>query len=177
MISAFLRPRTTVLLGSALVLAFAVSAHGQKEEHWRKTKKLAPAGRITVTVEKAANGKPISNAAVIFHASRDGKDQGSLEVKTNPDGEAKIDIIEIGSHVTVQIIADGFSTGAAEFDLPGEEKNVLIKMEKPRAQVSAYQDNDGRPSQRPPGVQEPPPIAPKKKPATTTPPPATSSPQ
>jgi lipoprotein-anchoring transpeptidase ErfK/SrfK len=181
MISAFSLPRTTFLLGSAFVLALAVPAHGQNDEHWRKTKKLAPAGRITVTVEKAANGKPISNAAVIFRASKNGKDEGSLEVKTNPDGEAKIDIIEIGSHVTVQIIADGFSTGATEFDLPGEEKNVLVKMEKPRAQVSAYQDNDGKPSSRPPGIQEPRPIAPKKvtppptPPATTTPP--ASSPQ
>ena len=183
MIYAFSRPRTTVLLGSALALALTVSAYAQNEPHWRKSKKLEPAGRITVTVEKATNGKPISNAAVIFRASKNGKDEGSLEVKTNPDGEAKIDIIEIGSHVKVQIIADGYSTGATEFELASEEKDVLIKMEKPRAQVSAYQDNDGKPSSRPPGIQEPRPIAPKKTtppptppaPATTTPPP--SSPQ
>jgi hypothetical protein len=183
MIYAFSRIRTTVLLGSALALALAVSAHGQDEQHWRKYKKLEPAGRITVTVQKAANGKPISNAAVIFRASKNGKDEGYLEVKTSPDGEAKIDIIEIGSHVKVQIIADGYSTGATEFDLAGDEKDVLIKMEKPRAQVSAYQDNDGKPAARPPGVQEPRPIAPKQTtppptapaPATTTPP--QSSPQ
>jgi hypothetical protein len=179
MIFAFSPPRTTVLLGSALVLALAVSAHGQNDEHWRKYKKLEPAGRITITVEKAANGKPISNAAVIFRASKNGKDEGYLEVKTDPDGEAKIDIIEIGSHVKVQIIADGYSTGATEFDLAGDEKNVLVKMEKPRAQVSAYQDNDGKPASRPPGVQEPPPIAPKKVMPPPAPPPAppASSPQ
>jgi hypothetical protein len=177
MISAFHRPRTTILLGSALLLALAVPIHGQNEEHWRKYKKLEPAGRITVTVQKAANGKPISNAAVIFRATKNGKDEGYLEVKTSPDGEAKIDIIEIGSHVTVQIIADGYSTGATEFDLPSEEKNVLVKMEKPRAQVSAYQDNDGKPAARPPGIQEPRPIAPKQTtPPPTTPPPTTTTP-
>jgi len=67
--------------------------------------------------------------------------------------------------------------------VPGEEKEVVLKMEKPRAQISTYENNDGKASTRPPGVQEPPPIViPKKKtpPATTTPqnatPPA-SSPQ
>jgi uncharacterized surface anchored protein len=158
MISAFFRSRTTVVLGSVVVLGFAVSAHGQNDQHWRKYKKLAPAATITVLVEKAANGNPISNASVVFRATREGKDEGSLEIKTDPDGNAKIDIIEIGSHVTVQVIADGYATAAAEFDVPGDEKSVLIKMEKPRAQVSTYQDNDGKVSQRPAGVQEPRPM-------------------
>ncbi len=175
MISAFLRSRSTILTSTALLLSLAVPAHGQndKEPHWRKYKKLRPAATITVTVEKAANGKPISNASVLFRASRDGKDMGSLEIKTDPDGNAKLDIIEIGSHVTVQVIADGFATNASEFDVPTDTKDVLIKMEKPRAQVSVYQDNDGKPAQRPAGVQEPAHIVkPKKTPAPTAPQPA-----
>ena len=152
------------------MLALTASAYGQKEIHGRKYKPLQPAADITVTVEKAANGKPLSNAAVIFRATRDGKEQGGLEVKTNPDGEAKVDIIEMGSHVSVQIIADGYSTSAIEFDVPDATKNVVVKMEKPRAQVSAYQDNDGKASQRPAGVQEPPPmLKTKKKPVTPSP--------
>jgi hypothetical protein len=200
MISAFLRSRSTILTGSALLLALAIPAHGQddKEPHWRKYKKLQPAANITVTVEKAANGKPISNASVLFRASRNGKDQGSLEIKSDPDGNAKIDIIEIGSHVTVQVIADGFATNATEFDVATDTKAVLIKMDKPRAQVSVYQDNDGKASQRSAGVQEPahvvkpkrtnpapavPPAAPPAAttdptaPTTTAPAPAPSTPQ
>jgi len=170
-------------MGSALALGLTVPAHGQTEHHGRKYKPLAPAATITVTVERATNGKPISNASVVFRASKAGQDQGSLEVKTNEDGKAKIDIIEVGSHVQVQVIADGFSTNAMEFEVPGEEKEVVLKMEKPRAQVSMYENNDGKASTRPPGVQEPPPIIiPKKKtppPATTpqTASPAASSPQ
>jgi len=48
---------------------------------------------IEVTVLKKFNGKPISNAAVIFDATMDGKDQGNLEVKTDPEGKATIDVI------------------------------------------------------------------------------------
>jgi len=180
MISAFFRLRSTFVVGSALALALAVPAHGQTEHHGRKYKPLAPAAVITVTVERANNGKPISNASVVFRATKEGKDQGSLEVKTNEDGKAKIDIIEVGSHVSVQVIADGFATNAMDFDVPGDEKSVVLKMEKPRAQVSAYEDNDGKASTRPPGVQEPRPlIVPKKTPPPTAPqtPPATSSPQ
>ncbi|MEO7029699.1 MAG: carboxypeptidase regulatory-like domain-containing protein [Acidobacteriaceae bacterium] len=150
------------------MLALTVSAPGQTERHGRNYKPLAPAANITVTVEKASNGKPISNAAVVFRASRQGKLQGSLEIKTDPDGNAKIDIIEVGSHVTVQVIADGYATAASEFDVPGDQKSVLIKMVKPRAQVSVYQDNDGKASQRPVGVQEPPPLAKPKKPVAPT---------
>lgn len=183
MISAFLRLRSIFVTGSVLALALAVPAlpiHSQTEHHGRKYKPLAPAAVITVTVERATNGKPISNASVLFRASKAGQDQGSLEVKTNEDGKAKIDIIEVGSHVKVQVIADGFATNAMEFEVPGDEKSVVLKMEKPRAQVSTYEDNDGKASTRPAGVQEPKPMAPVKKttpafPQTTTPP--TSSPQ
>src|SRR5665213_3164123 len=172
MISALFRTRSTFLTGSALALALAVSAHGQTEHHGRKYKPLAPAAVITVQVERANNGKPISNASVLFRASKEGKDQGSLEIKTNEEGKAKIDIIEVGSHVAVQVIADGFATNAAEFDVPGDEKSVVVKMQKPRAQVSAYEDNDGKAASRPPGVQEPRPEAKPKKPPLAVPPPA-----
>ena len=163
MISVSSRLRSTILTGFALMLALALPACAQKEVHGRKYKKLEPASNIIITVEKATNGKAISNAAVIFKVEKQGKVQGTMEVKTDPDGEAKVDIIEIGSHVRVQVIADGYATSATEFDVVKEEHNLLIKMEKPRAQVSAYQNNDGKASQRPAGVQEPPPVATVKK--------------
>lgn len=152
----------------AVPLSAAAQQPEKKEYHGRKYKALAPAATITVVVEKAQNGKPISNAAVIFRAKKDGKDQGGLEIKTNPDGEAKIDIIEIGSHVAVQVIADGYATNSTEFEVPSDTKSILVKMEKPRAQVSAYQDNDGKDATRPVGVQEPPPVVVKSRKAPAT---------
>ncbi len=176
MISVHLRPRKTLLAGSLMMLALAFlatfSAHAQKEQkepHYRGYKPLPPAAVITVKVERTDNGKPIENAAVLFKASKNGRNQGSLEIKSDPEGKAKLDIIEVGSHVMVQVIADGYSTAAVDFDVPTEEKNVTIKMEKPRAQVSGYENNDGKASTRPLGVQEPPAVKPRKPVTPVTP--------
>jgi hypothetical protein len=145
----------TMLVGG-LVAGVAAAAQDSKEPHWRKYKKLEPAAKITITVEKAANGKPIENAGVVFHAiDKYGKDEGGLEIKSDPDGHASLDVIEIGSHVKVQVIAQGYATAAVEFDVPTDTKDVTVRMERPKAQISVYQDNDGKPLQRAPGVQEP----------------------
>jgi hypothetical protein len=107
-----------------------------------------------ITVLKAFNGKPFENAGVVFHAIRNGKSDGNLEVKTDPDGNAKIDVLEVGSHVLVQVIASGYATAATEFDLPSDGKQLTLKLQRPQAQVSQFVDNDGKPSQTQPGVQE-----------------------
>jgi hypothetical protein len=162
MLPVFSRLRVAVLSGA--VLLCALPAVAQSQARWRKSKPLPPAAKITVNVEKAMNGKPISNAAVIFHVSKNGRSMGNMEVKSGPDGNASIDIIEIGSHVQVQVIAEGFATAAQEFDVPTEEKSVSFKMQRPRAQVSVYENNDGKASDRPAGVQEPKYVSPAKKP-------------
>lgn len=151
-------PVLACLLGTAVVSA-------QDSEHGRKYKPLPPTAHITVTVEKGFNSKPIMNAAVIFHAVRDGRNDGNLEVKTDEDGKAVIDVIEIGSKVTVQVIANGFATSAQDIDVDGPTKELLVKMQRPKAQVSEFEDNDGKASQVKPGIQEP---------AHPLPPPATA---
>lgn len=161
---------------AAVVSVFAVSAaHGQSEDHGRKFKPLPPTAHMVVTVEKGFNSKPLVNAAVVFHAVRDGKEDGNLEVKTDEDGKAVIDVIEIGSHVTVQVIANGFATYAQEVDVDGPNKELLVKMQRPVAQISKYTDNDGKPAEVKPGIQEPahalPPPGAKTSPVTTGTPP------
>ena len=139
--------------GCAVVLV-AASSHGQTEQHGRKYKPMPPTAHIVVTVQKGFNGKPLMNAAVVFHAVRDGRNDGNLEVKTAPDGKATIDVIEIGSQVTVQVIANGFATYAGDMNVDGPTKELLVKLRRPKAQVSDYEDNDGKASQVKPGVQE-----------------------
>lgn len=153
----------------ALAATLAVSSHAQKEEeHGRKWKPLPDTAHIVVTVEKGFNGKPLENAAVVFHAVREGKNDGNLEVKTDVDGRAVLDVIEVGSHVTIQVIARGFATSANEMDVDGPNKELLVKLQRPRAQVSMYEDNTGKASQEKPGVQEH--VVPKKPaPAAATP--------
>jgi Carboxypeptidase regulatory-like domain len=136
------------------ISACVVPAFGQ-DSRGRKYKAPPETEHIVVQVTKATNGKPVVNAAVVFHPVKDGKDEGNLEVKSDPDGKAAIDVIPIGSQVTVQVIATGFATFAEDFVADDPEKEIDVKLQRPKAQVSAYVDNDGKPSQMQPGVQEP----------------------
>ena len=167
----------------ALVLCLALislQAFGQSSpvQRGRKYKPPPDTSHIVVQVLKKSNGKPIMNAAVVFNPTKDGKDIGSLEVKTDPDGKAVIDVIPTGSVVRVQIIANGFATYAEDYQIDTADKEILISMLRPQEQVSAYEDNTGKTSGRKAGVQEPiRPTTPAKPAATTTTPaPATPAP-
>lgn len=144
---------STYSLSVALLAATSVTGI-QAQEHGRKWQPPPPTAPVVVSVVKAFNGKPFENAGVVFHAVRNGKDDGNLEVKTDPDGNARIDVLEVGSHVLVQVIATGYATAATEFDLPADGKQLTVRLKRPQAQVSQYVDNDGKPSQTKPGVQE-----------------------
>jgi hypothetical protein len=133
----------------------------------RKYKAPPATSHIEVLVTKGSNQKPIANAAVIFRAVKDGKDEGNLEVKTNEDGKAIIDIIATGSAVDVQVIAQGFATFAGQYQVDEASRAIQITMAPPRAQISAYEDNTGKASQRQWGVQEP--NRPSTPPVTQTP--------
>ncbi len=150
--------------------------------HGRKYKAPPATAHIEVYVTKKATGKPVVNAAVIFRALREGKDDGNLEVKTDPDGKATIDVIAAGSLVQVQVIANGLATYADSYQVDEPSREIHIALLKPQEQVSAYEDNSGKESGRKAGVQEPravpkpplPPPAPAKS-APPTPAPATPS--
>lgn len=121
----------------------------------RKYKPPPETSKITVQVTKKFNGKPIANAAVVFNPSKDGKEIGNLEVKTDPEGKATIEIIPTGSLVRVQVIANGFATFAQDYQVDEPSRDIAVEMLRPREQVSSYKDNTGGASTRQPGVQEP----------------------
>jgi hypothetical protein len=151
-----IRSQKVVVTIVGILVASAGCVHAQEAFHRRGSKPLPALAVITVHVEKSFNGKVIENAAVIFHATRDARDDGSMEVKTDPSGDARMDLIEVGSHVNLQVIADGFATFAEELDIDSATKQLTVKMLRPREQISAYEDNDGKASVRTLGVQEPP---------------------
>ena len=161
-------------LALSLVVCSGVSLAGfgqdDNSRHGRKYKAPPVVSHIEVTVVKSYNGKPISNAAVVFRSDKDGKDEGNLEVKTDPDGKAIIDVVPTGSKLRVQVIASGFATFGEDYQIDGPTKEIAISMLRPRAQVSTYTDNNGQPSQRKPGVQEPAVPKPGVPPAGSTPP-------
>jgi hypothetical protein len=159
-----LRPTFRSGVAFGLVAASALAASAQ-DSRGRKYKAPPETSHIEVVVLKDTNKKPILNAAVVFHATKDGKDEGNLEVKTNEEGKASIDVIATGSTVDVQVIADGFATFADTYQIPEANRSIEIHMIKPRAQVSTYIDTRGQAAQRPLGLQEP------NKPSTPPPPP------
>ncbi len=155
-----------MILRRSFALSFVVAAatlapllHAQDEDqsarHGRKYKAPLVVSHIEVIVKKAANGKPIENAAVVFRSIKDGKDEGNLEVKTDPEGKAVIDVVPTGSDLRVQVIANGYATFGSMYRIDGPTKTIDITMATPRAQVSAYADNPDQPSERKAGVQEP----------------------
>jgi hypothetical protein len=137
------------------------------EVHGRKYKAPPDTSHIEVTVIKGFNKKPIDGAHVIFHPVKDGVDEGNLEVKTHPDGKVSIDVIPTGSSVRIQVLADGYATYAEDYQINEASRSITIAMIRPREQISAYQDNEGKASQMNPGVQEP--VRPKKTPPATPP--------
>lgn len=166
-----------LLLSIAMVLSLPAVAQDTSAKRGRKYKAPPATSHIEVTVTKKINGKPISNAGVIFDATLDGKDQGNLEVKTDPDGKAVIDVIPTGSTVRVQVIATGFATFAEEYQVNEPSRQISVSMIRPQEQISSYEDNQGKAATRKPGVQEPKPIhpaTPATKPATPPPAPQTT---
>ncbi|RRA49479.1 carboxypeptidase regulatory-like domain-containing protein [Acidipila sp. EB88] len=88
---------------------------------------------------RASNGKPVENAAVIFHTFHEGKDQGNMEVKTNEDGKAVLDVIPIGDEVQVQVFKAGYQTYGESFTNDLAARDLEIKVKPPTGQYSIYQ--------------------------------------
>jgi hypothetical protein len=159
-----------------LVLVTSSVALGQDDSsaHRGRKYKAPPAtSHIEVVVSKKFNGKPIMNAAVVFDSTMNGKEEGNLEVKTDPDGKAVIDVIPTGSKVRVQVIATGFATFAEEYLVTEPSRQIAVSMLRPQEQISSYENNEGKATVRRPGVQEPirptTPAKPAPAPTPTTP--------
>lgn len=147
--------RFALVCVTAVLATSGLLAQDSPVRRGRKYKPPPETSKITVLVTKKSTGKPIMNAAVVFNPTKDGKDIGNLEVKTDPDGKATIDIIPTGSQVTVQVIATGMATFAENYQVDEPTKEIAVEMLTPREQVSSYRENNNAPSNRKWGVQEP----------------------
>jgi hypothetical protein len=122
--------------------SFALGAQQKSSGRGRKYKAPPPTSHIEVTVLRAVNGKPIENAAVIFHPMLGDKDQGAMELKTNEDGKSMIEVLPIGDTVLLQVIAPGYQTYGAEYKIDKAEMSFEIKMKRPGEQYSIYKSHD-----------------------------------
>jgi hypothetical protein len=128
-----------LLAGLGLVLS-AVAVHAQ-DRRGRKYKAPPPSSTVTVTVLKADNGKPIENASVIFHPIEGDKDKGGMEIHTDEDGKAMIDVIPIGDTVRLQVLARGYQTYGQDFKVDKTEMSMQVKLNRPVDQYSIYKDD------------------------------------
>jgi len=175
----------TVFVAGFGLAASSLAAHGQDETHkrGRKYKSPPPTARIEVTILKDVNGKPIENAAVVFHPMQGEKDKGNMELKTNEDGKTIIDVLPIGDTVRLQVIARGFQTYGEDYKVDKAEMAIEIRMKRPGEQYSIYKSHDAASSgstspNAAPAKDAAPAAAPAQPPAATTPPnPPASQPQ
>ncbi|HYP06422.1 MAG TPA: hypothetical protein VER03_09290 [Bryobacteraceae bacterium] len=60
------------------------------------------------------------------------------EVRTNQEGVAKVPALPEGK-VRIQVIAKNYQTFGQTFEIEGEEKTIVIKLNPPQQQYSAHQ--------------------------------------
>jgi hypothetical protein len=132
-----------VALASFGLIAASVSLPAQDDDshHGRKYKVPPASAHIEVTVVRDYNGKPIHDAHVIFHPIQGDKDTGALELKTNEDGKAIIDVIPIGDTVTLQVIANGFQTYGQVYKVDKLDISMEVRLSRPGAQYSTYKNS------------------------------------
>jgi hypothetical protein len=126
-----------VVAGVLLLAGLSLSAQDTKRRG-RKYKAPPPTSRIEVTILRDADSKPVENASVIFHMVGD---TGNMELKTNEDGKAMIDVLPIGSKLRLQVIAKGFQTFGEDFDNDKQEVTLGIRLKRPGEQYSIYKDH------------------------------------
>jgi 5-hydroxyisourate hydrolase-like protein (transthyretin family) len=129
---------------AALGLAAGSIAAGAQQDtakRGRKYKTPPPTASIAVTILRDANGKPIENAAVIFHPMKGEKDKGNMELKTNEDGKTVIDVLPIGDTVRLQVVAKGFQTYGEDYKVDKPELAIEIRMKRPGEQYSIYKSH------------------------------------
>ena len=153
----------------------SLSSAQDSAKRGRKYKAPPATSKIEVTVLKDFNGKPIENAAVVFHL--DG-DKGNMELKTNEDGKSTIDILPIGATMRLQILAKGYQTYGEDYKIDKPEMSFDVRLKRPGEQYSIYKNHDqSSDSQKDKkdgdaAPKDPPPAASKDKPGDVSKPPA-----
>jgi hypothetical protein len=132
---------------SALSLVVALSNAALAQDSSIRGRKYTPppnTAKVSVAVIKDVNGKPIENAAVVFHmVGEEGK--GNMELKTNEEGKAIIEVIPLGDTVTLQVIANGYQTFGEDYKIDTDSKDIIVRMKRPARQYSTYEHSGTQP--------------------------------
>jgi hypothetical protein len=137
-------PLRFAVIFAGIGIAFSTFHLGAQEDdshRYRKMKEPPLSSRIQVTVLRDFDGKPIEHAAVIFHPLKGERDHGVMELKTNEDGVAVVDVIPIGDTVRLQILAKGYQTYGGDFKVDKLEIAKEVRLKRPGQQYSIYRDH------------------------------------
>ena len=126
-----------VALAGLLASTLSLSAQSN-DKRGRKYKTPPPTARIEVTVVRDTDGKPLENVAVIFHPMEGEKNKGNMELKSNEDGKAMIDVLQIGDVARLQVIAKGYQTYGEDFKIDQATMSKEVRMKRPGEQYSIY---------------------------------------
>ncbi len=99
----------------------------------------ADTATLNFVVTKAENGKPVRNASVILHpVNKEGRqERGGLQLKTDPEGKARIDGMPYGK-LRVQVIAPKLQTFGQDYEINQPQQEIEIKLDPPQKQYSIY---------------------------------------
>ena len=105
---------------------------------------------LNFLVVRADNGKPVRNAAIALHpVAKGGRQKHSgYELKTDLDGKASIDGAPFGK-LRVQVLVRGFQTYGEDFDINQANQEITIKLHRPKAQYSIYEDKPKQEEKKP----------------------------
>lgn len=135
-----------LLLFLAFAGVFAAPARAQDDDN---------SALLNFLVIKDYNGKPVRNASVVMHpvGKKGRQERGGLQIKTDADGKASFDGAPYGK-LRVQVLADGFQTFGADYDVDKPKLDITIKMKRPGEQYSIYDNqqsqkkDDSKPPQK-----------------------------
>jgi len=101
-----------------------------------------PTSSLRFVVVRDTDGKPVRNAEVVLHpVKRKGKQtQGEMELKTDPEGKAKVDGIPYGP-LRVQVLAPHFQTFGEDYEINKPELEFTVKLKHPGGQYSIYENH------------------------------------
>lgn len=124
-------------------VAFTPSAMGssQNNQHHRKYKPPPAIAHIEVDVIRVEDGKPVDNASIIFHPLEGERDKGAVELKSNDEGKAIIEVLAIGDRVDLQVIANGFQTYGGECVISKPQMTFQVRLNRPEGQYSIYKNH------------------------------------
>ena len=97
--------------------------------------------KLDFLVLKDSNGKPVRNASVVLHPvnSHGKQERGGLQLKTDADGKTSFDGAPYGK-LRVQVLAPGFQTFGADYEVNQPSMEITIKLKRPQEQYSIYQN-------------------------------------